>query len=83
MAVVSLRVDRSEVQNDLARRVRNFLSKQGHPGLQDVNVEVAADVVHVRGKACNLYARELATTCCQRVAGVRRVVNEMVVSPNV
>lgn len=78
MSTLTLRVDRAE-QHDLARRVRNFLHTQNHPEVQRLTVDVIDDVVHIRGNVTSQYARDLATICCQRVAGVRRVVNEILV----
>lgn len=66
-------------QSDLARRVRNFLHKQSAE-LHRVEVEVDHDTVVVKGSVPNTAARQLAETCCSRVAGVRRVVNEATVS---
>ncbi len=77
MPAMTLRVDREDT--DLARRVRNFLQKQIQPGLRALEVEVDHDVVVVRGNVSTHAAQQLAGHCCQRVAGVRRVVNETVV----
>lgn len=77
MPTMSLRVDRE--QTELARRVRNFLHKQPDPQLQSLQVEVRHDVVVVRGSVANESTQRMASACCQRVAGVRRVVNETTV----
>jgi osmotically-inducible protein OsmY len=66
-------------QNDLARRVRNFLHKQSQD-LHSLEVEADQDVIVVRGRVQTSSARQLAADCCQRVAGVRRVVNETTVA---
>jgi osmotically-inducible protein OsmY len=71
----ALRVDRMP-EHDLARRVRNFLHKQS-AAVRELDIEVAHDVVTVRGRVPTEYVRHLATHCCQRVAGVRSVVNEV------
>jgi len=76
MSTMTLRIDRE--QSDLARRVRNFLQTQ-QPELQDLEVEVDHDVVMVRGTVPTRAAQQLAGNCCQRVAGVRRVVNQTTV----
>ena len=76
MATLTRRVDRGE-PHDLARRVRNFLEKQTE--LSHLDVEVRHDEVIVRGRVTSDTARILITHCCQRVAGVRRVLNETVV----
>lgn len=78
MATLTLRLDRAE-QHDLQRRVQNFLHKQTNPDVRTLTVKVSGDVVNIHGQVTSQYARDLATICCQRVAGVRRVVNEAVV----
>ena len=76
-----VRIDRSL---DLAQRVRNFLRNQAHPDADQLIVDAQGDVVTVRGRVASESARQLAASCCQRVAGVRRVVNETEVgSPEV
>lgn len=77
MRTMTLRIDRQ--QNDLARRVKNFLHKQPQPELKALEVVVDHDVVVVRGKVSTTAAQNLVANCCQRVAGVRRVVNETTV----
>lgn len=74
MVTMTLRIDRE--QGDLARRVRNFLQKQADPALQTLEVEVNHDVVVLRGQVASPSTQRLASNCCQRVAGVRRVVDE-------
>lgn len=75
MPMLTRRIDH-HAPNDLARRVKNFLHKQTHKDLKRLEVDVQHDVVVVRGPVCSPAARQLASDCCLRVAGVRRVVNE-------
>jgi osmotically-inducible protein OsmY len=75
MATVTRRID-LHAPNELARRVRNFLHTQTHKDLKRLEVEVHNDVVFLRGPVCSPAAQKLASDCCSRVAGVRRVVNE-------
>jgi osmotically-inducible protein OsmY len=85
MSLTTLRVDPAQsnpAQQDLARRVRIYLHTQAHPDAHRLAVEVDHDVVVVRGDVASEYARELASNCCQRVAGVRRVVNETTITSN-
>jgi osmotically-inducible protein OsmY len=90
MSTTTLRVDPAPSdrspekcpQQDLARRVRIYLHTQSHPDAHRLAVEVANDVVVVRGHVASESARELASNCCRRVAGVRQVVNETTVSSN-
>ncbi|HTN77067.1 MAG TPA: BON domain-containing protein, partial [Pirellulaceae bacterium] len=66
MSMQTRRVDRSD-SSELSRRVRNFLQKQVQVDLRRLQVEVAGDVVHIRGQVESDYARDLTATCCQRV----------------
>lgn len=75
MATLARRIDH-HAPNELARRVKIFLHKQTHKDLKRLDVEVQNDVVVLRGPVCSPAARQLASDCCLRVAGVRRVVNE-------
>jgi osmotically-inducible protein OsmY len=77
MPTMTLRIDCE--QNELARRVRNFLHTQPNPELKALEVEVDHDVVVVRGTVASRSAQDLVGNCCRRVAGVRRVVNQTTV----
>ena len=80
MSTMDVRID--PAQEDLARRVRIYLHNQSHPDAHRLAVEVAHNIVVVRGDVASEYARELAGNCCQRVAGVRHVVNETTIDSN-
>jgi osmotically-inducible protein OsmY len=61
---IQLRADR-----DLERRVGNFLA-QHFPRLKTVEVEASQGVVTIFGRVNSFYERQLCINCCQRVAGV-------------
>lgn len=62
---------------DLQRRIIGFLLQRGLPNLQYLKVEVCAGVATLRGQVRTFYEKQLATNCCQRVAGVLRIVNDI------
>ena len=62
---------------DLKRRVRNFLLQRGTAALRSIDVEADNGTVVLRGKVPSYYARQLCLSCCQHVAGVVRVVDEV------
>ncbi len=62
---------------DLKRRVRNFLWQRGTAALRSIDVEADNGTVVLRGKVPSYYARQLCLNCCQHVAGVVRVVDEV------
>ena len=67
---------------DLEHRVRVFLTGLKVPALRSVTVDVEGGVARVGGKVQKFYEKQLATHCCQRVAGVLRVVNNVHVTPS-
>ena len=62
---------------DLAGRIRMFLHEHHLPILRRLTVEVAGDAVTIQGRVGSFYERQLAIECCKRVAGVRRVVDQI------
>jgi osmotically-inducible protein OsmY len=66
---------------DLENRVRVFLAELKIPGLRGVTVGVERGVACVGGTVQTFYEKQLATHCCQRIAGVVRVVNNVRVVP--
>jgi hypothetical protein len=65
---------------ELERRVRNFLAQRSVPGLRRLAVEADGDSVQLRGIVRTYYEKQLAVHCCQRVAGVLRVIDSIEVS---
>jgi osmotically-inducible protein OsmY len=66
---------------DLERRVKNFLSRQHFPALRSVQVESDNGVVTIRGRLTSFHERQLCINCCQRVAGVARLNDQIEVIP--
>ena len=62
---------------DLHRRVTQFLHGRGISGLQHVRVELHGQDVSLRGRVASAHDRWLCVTCCSRVAGVARVIDEL------
>ena len=64
---------------ELARRVKLFLAHQPRPALRHLSVEVQSETVILRGAVTTYYERQLALQCSRRVAGVRGLIDEIVV----
>jgi osmotically-inducible protein OsmY len=60
----------AHTDRELERRVINFLDRQHFPGLRTVEVEAQGGVVTIRGRVKSYHERQLCIHCCQRVAGV-------------
>ena len=72
--------DREAADRKLARRIKNFLEGRYLSALRDLEVEVRNGTAVVTGLVRTFYQKQLATSCCQRVAGVLRVLNEVQVA---
>jgi len=70
----------SSLDHDLERRVSNFLAERLRPSLRELDVEVADGVVTLQGHLHTFYEKQLAISCCQRVAGVLKLIDEVEVS---
>jgi osmotically-inducible protein OsmY len=55
----------------------NYLSRQLFPGLRLVAVESSQGVVTIRGRVKSFHERQLCINCCQRVAGVVQLNDEI------
>ena len=60
---------------DLEQRVRNFLEGRNIPGLRRLGVKAIAGQVTLFGRVRSFYEKQLALSCCQRVAGVIHVID--------
>jgi hypothetical protein len=65
---------------DLRRRVKTFLSTGHRPGLRALEVEARAGVVRLRGNVRTFYEKQLSAQLTQRVAGVVRLIDEVIVN---
>jgi osmotically-inducible protein OsmY len=64
---------------DLRRRVKTFLSISHRPGLRLLEVEAHAGVVRLRGNVKTFYEKQLSSQLARRVAGVVRLIDEVIV----
>lgn len=69
--------DEEAADRQLERRVRNFLEGLNLPALRGLEVHVCNGAAVIRGRVRTFYHKQLATSCCQRVAGVLSVLNEV------
>jgi hypothetical protein len=66
-----------ERDSDLRRRIVNFLYQRHIPSLRSIQVDVDQGVVTMKGKVDSFYHKQLCLNCCQRVAGVVRLVDQI------
>ena len=64
------------MDNELKRRIELFLQRKGVSSLPRLNIEVEGGQVMLQGTVRSFYERQLCL-CCQHVAGVLRVVDEL------
>lgn len=69
--------DEEAADRQLERRIRNFLEGRNLPALRDLKVEVRNGAAVISGRVSTFYQKQLATSCCQRVAGVLSVLNQV------
>jgi osmotically-inducible protein OsmY len=62
---------------ELEERIRIFLDQRNVPSLRRLNVSAENGTVHLRGKVRSFYEKQLCLSCCKRVAGVMRVVDDI------
>ena len=65
----------------LARRVRNFILARILPAANYVDVEAEGEIVTLRGRVGTFYQKQLWLNGAQRVAGVRQVIDQIEVVP--
>jgi hypothetical protein len=65
------------VNGDLERRTRIFLDRQNVPAVRRVTVSASQGAVKLRGRVGSFHERQLCVNCCQHVAGVMRVIDEI------
>ena len=64
------------MDSDLKRRVELFLQLKGVSSLPRLSIEVEGGQVMLQGTVRSFYERQLCL-CCQHVAGVLKVVDEL------
>ena len=75
----TLLTDSAHADIDLEHRVRNYLAAQSRPALRAVHVEAANGTVTLRGRVHSFYEKQLSIHLAARVAGVRRLQDELTV----
>jgi osmotically-inducible protein OsmY len=65
------------VDADLEGRIRIFLAQKNASALQRIAVSASEGTVRVRGRVHSFYEKQLCLNCCQHVAGVIRVIDEI------
>ena len=65
------------MDQDLRRRIVTFLWQRRVPSVQDIAVEVTNGTVILQGKVGSFYERQLCLNCCQHVAGVLKIIDEL------
>jgi osmotically-inducible protein OsmY len=58
---------------DLERRVSQYLLDRRMPGLRQLSVKAQGGIVTLRGKVRTFYEKQLCNSICRRVAGVIRL----------
>lgn len=65
----------SQTDRELESRLLNFLMQRHIPALRKVSVAVSDGIVTLQGRVQSFYERQLCLSCCQRVAGVRKLID--------
>ena len=63
--------------SDLRNRVTRFLADRLRPTLCRLDVDESDGIVTLRGVVHSFHEKQLAISCCQRVAGVTRLVDHL------
>ena len=67
----------SQADFQLQRRVQRYLLGRHLPSLRRVHVRVAGNTAVIDGTVPSYHAKQLATECCRRVAGIMHVRNDI------
>lgn len=65
---------------DLKQRVKTYLFGQHVSDLRRLAVDTDGGVVTLRGQVQNFHYKQLCLNCCQRVAGVVKIDDQIVVA---
>jgi osmotically-inducible protein OsmY len=68
---------RKSTNDELARRVKIFLSSRHQPSFRHLHIEANSGTVTVRGRVNSFYEKQLTYQCCRHVAGVFKIVDEI------
>ena len=73
-------VPRKGTNDELARRVKIFLSSRHHPSFRNLHIEANGGTVTLRGRVSSFYEKQLTYQCCRHVACVFKIVDQVDVS---
>ena len=62
---------------ELTQRIRLFFSQRQLTALGNLGVDVLGGVVTITGAVRSFYEKQIAISCCQRVAGVIRLIDQV------
>ncbi len=65
---------------DLQRRIESFLFQRHIGALRRVHVAVNNGCVAIQGRVNSFHEKQLCLNCCQRVAGVTRITDQVEVA---
>ena len=77
----AIRID-ANADVDLQSRVTNYLVGRQHAALRSLDVTALNGTVTLRGVVRTFHEKQLALHCCQRVAGVLKLVDQVDVTPS-
>ena len=65
---------------ELKRRIVNYLVSRNRHSLLSLEIDVKNGLVAIKGRVDSFYERQLCINCCQRVAGVIRLIDQIEVA---
>ena len=68
---------RKASNDELARRVKIFLSSRHQPSFRHLHIEANGGTVTLRGRVNSFYEKQLSYQCCRHVAGVFSIVDQV------
>lgn len=68
---------------DLVRRVAIYLTARGIADVNSLEIKACGGIVTLQGRVASMRERALCLNCCQRVAGVLHVIDELSVNVDV
>ncbi len=64
---------------DLENRVCRYLESQHFPSFKKLSIDAEQGCVTVSGTVCSFYERQVAVSSCQQVAGVLKLIDQILV----
>ncbi|MCR9119844.1 MAG: BON domain-containing protein [bacterium] len=66
-----------KADQELSKRIQSFFHQRRIVALGNVGVDVLGGVVTISGAVRSFYEKQIAISCCQRVAGVVRLIDQV------